>query len=199
MAVFTPVNLDDLNSWLSQFLLDKATGIKGILSGIKNRNFFINTETGEYVVTVFEKLTFKQLPFYLELMPHLAHRDIAVPTPIANKDGAIINVLHGKPAAIVSKLAGESQMSPGRLHCREVGETLAKMHLAAQDFPIYQPNLRGMSWWRDTTMVMLPFLSAETQQLMRTEMVFQEKFAASQPYQNLPNGPVYADLFRNNV
>ena len=199
MAVFTPVSLEDLSHWLAQFPLGKALAIDGISSGIENSNFFITTEAGEYVLTVFEKLTFEQLPFYLELMRHLAQRGVAVPAPIANRQGAIINALHGKPAAIVSKLAGASQMSPAPVHCREVGAMLAKMHLAARDFSIRQPNLRGLSWWRETTPIVLPFLSEETGQLLRTEMQFQEAFAASESYQNLPNGPVHADLFRNNV
>ena len=199
MAVFTPVSLDDLNQWISQFPLGKALAIKGISSGIENSNFFINTEAGEYVLTVFEKLTFEQLPFYLELMRHLAERGIAVPAPIANKDGAIINALHGKPAAIVSKLSGESQMSPRPMHCREVGAMLARMHLAAQDFSIVQPNLRGLAWWRDTAPLVLPFLPDEIKQLLRSEIKFQEDFAATATYQNLRNGPVHADLFRNNV
>jgi len=199
MAVFTPVSLDDLNHWLPQFPLGKAFSIEGISSGIENSNFFIKTEAGEYVLTVFEKLTFEQLPFYLELMRHLAQRGVAVPAPIANQHGAIINPLHGKPAAIVSKLSGESQLSPEPLHCCEVGAMLAKMHLAAQDFSIRQPNLRGLSWWRETTPVVLPFLPDETRQLLLSEMQFQEAFAASETYRNLPNGPVHADLFRNNV
>ncbi|MGS0743001.1 homoserine kinase [Glaciimonas sp. GG7] len=199
MAVFTPVSLDDLNNWLPQFPLGKATAIKGISSGIENSNFFIYTEAGEYVLTIFEQLTFEQLPFYLELMRHLAQRGVAVPAPIANREGAILNALHGKPAAIVSKLDGESQMSPGPAHCHEVGAMLAKMHLAAQDFAIVQPNLRGLSWWRETTPRVLPFLPEETRQLLDAEMQFQETFAASQTYKNLPSGPVHADLFRNNV
>ena len=199
MAVFTPVSLDDLSQWLSQFPLGKALAIKGISSGIENSNFFINTEAGEYVLTVFEKLTFEQLPFYLELMRHLAQRGVAVPAPIANQHGALINALHGKPAAIVSKLRGESEMSPGPVHCREVGAMLAKMHLAAQDFPIYQPNLRGLAWWRETAPVVLPFLPEEIKQLLGSEIKFQEDFAATAAYQSLSKGPVHADLFRNNV
>ncbi|KAF3997368.1 homoserine kinase [Glaciimonas immobilis] len=199
MAVFTPVSLDDLTQWLSQFPLGKALAIKGISSGIENSNFFIDTEAGEYVLTVFEKLSFEQLPFYLELMRHLAQRGVAVPAPIANADGSIINALHGKPAAIVSKLAGESQMSPGPVHCYAVGEMLAKMHLAARDFAIKQPNLRGLSWWRETAPVVLPFLPEEIQQLLRAELQFQEDFAETETFNNLPNGPVHADLFRNNV
>ena len=199
MAVFTPVTLDDLSQWIPPFSLGKALAIRGISSGIENSNFFINTERGEYVLTVFENLTFEQLPFYLELMRHLAQRGVLVPEPIANQEGRIINPLHGKPAAIVTKLAGDCQLAPAAVHCSEVGAMLAKMHLAAQDFPMRQPNLRCLPWWRETAPVVLPYLAADEQQLLHDEMAFQQAFAASNTYIQLPNGPVHADLFRNNV
>jgi homoserine kinase type II len=199
MAVFTPVSLDDLTHWITQFPLGKALAVKGISSGIENSNFFITTETGEYVLTVFEKLTFEQLPFYLHLMRHLAERGVSVPAPIANRDGAIINTLHGKPASVVTKLEGACQMSPAPAHCAAVGAMLARMHLAAEDFSIRQPNLRGLDWWNETTPVVLPYLSGDSQHLLRAEMHFQEAFAASETYRQLRRGPIHADLFRNNV
>lgn len=199
MAVFTPVSLDDLSSWITQFPLGKALAIKGISSGIENSNFFITTEAGEYVLTIFENLSFEQLPFYLHLMRHLAERDVLVPAPVANLQGEIINALHGKPASIVTKLEGTSQMAPAPVHCAAVGAMLAKLHLAAQDFPIVQPNLRGLAWWTENAPVVLPHLSDANQQLLRTEMDFQQAFAASATYHQLPRGPIHADLFRNNV
>lgn len=199
MAVFTPVSLDDLTDWLTQFPLGKPLAVKGISSGIENSNFFITTEAGEFVLTIFEKLTFEQLPFYLHLMRHLAERGVLVPAPVANKHGEILHALHDKPASIVTKLEGRSQMTPQPLHCAEVGTMLAKMHLAAADFPIRQPNLRGLEWWRVTAPVVLPYLDADAQELLRNEMHFQETFAASQTYQELAHGPIHADLFRNNV
>ncbi len=199
MAVFTPVTLDDLSQWIPPFSLGKALAIRGISSGIENSNFFINTERGEYVLTVFENLTFEQLPFYLELMRHLAQRGVLVPEPIANQEGRIINPLHGKPAAIVTKLAGDCQLAPAAVHCSAVGAMLAKMHLAAQDFPMHQPNLRCLPWWRETAPVVLPYLTADQQQLLHDEMAFQQAFTASNTYLQLPNGPIHADLFRNNV
>jgi homoserine kinase type II len=199
MAVFTPVSLDDLSHWLLQFPLGKALAIKGIASGIENSNFFITTESGEYVLTVFENLSFEQLPFYLHLMRHLAERGVLVPAPIANRNGEILNTLHGKPASIVTKLEGAHQLDPQPVHCAAVGAMLAKMHLAAQDFPIKQPNLRGLDWWNETTPVVLPYLSDANQHLLRAEMHFQETFASSQVYHQLARGPVHADLFRNNV
>ena len=199
MAVFTPVSLNDLRTWITQFPLGQAHGIKGIASGIENSNFFIDTDGGEFVLTVFENLRFEQLPFYLHLMRHLAERGVAVPAPIANSAGEIIHRLHGKPASIVSKLAGASQMSPAPLHCAAVGAMLAKMHLAAADFTLHQDNLRALPWWRTTTPLVLPYLSADTAQLLRDEMAFQESFAATESCRSLPKGPVHADLFRNNV
>jgi homoserine kinase type II len=199
MAVFTSVSMADLDLWITQFPLGKPISILGISSGIENSNFFLNTETGEYVLTVFENLNFEQLPFYLNLMRQLAERNVLVPAPIANLRGEILNTLHGKPAAIVTKLHGSCQMNPGAVHCAEVGAMLAKMHLAADDFPIRQPNLRGMEWWRASTPVVLPFMSDTEQHLLRAEMQFQEAFATSETYQRLPRGPIHADLFRNNV
>ncbi len=203
MAVFTAVTLDDLTQWMEQFPLGQAVALQGIASGIENSNFFLTTERGaqrqEYVLTVFENLDFDQLPFYVHLMRHLAERDIPVPAPVANAEGELVVALHGKPAAIVSKLEGSSQMDPRPAHCAEVGALLARMHLAALDFPLHQPNLRALDWWQATMPQVLPYLSPENAGLLQTEVAFQTAFAASETYAQLQRGPVHADLFRNNV
>ena len=199
MAVFTPVTLDDVAPWITQFPLGKAVALKGIASGIENSNFFLTTERGEYVLTLFENLSVEQLPFYLRLMDHLATRGVLVPAPIANDNGDLCVPLHGKPAAIVSKLDGSSQMAPQAVHCAAVGDMLARLHLAGADFPLHQPNLRGLDWWQSTTPQILPLLDAGKAALLSGELVFQTAFAASATYAALPQGPVHADLFRNNV
>ncbi len=199
MAVFTPVSLEEVIPWAEQFPVGRIHSLEGISSGIENSNFFLSTERGEFVLTIFEKLSFEQLPFYLNLMRHLAERDVRVPAPLQSNQGELVAALHGKPAAIVTRLNGQWQPAPGPVHCGEVGCMLAKMHLAARDFPLYQPNLRGLEWWRETAPQVLPFLSEENQQLLRDEMHFQETFSASASYHALPKGPVHADLFRNNV
>jgi homoserine kinase type II len=199
MAVFTPVSMADLSVWITQFPLGQAIAIKGISSGIENSNFFIRTDAGEYVMTIFENLSFEQLPFYLHLMDHLARRGIPVPAPVANNDGQLVTALHGKPAAIVSKLTGDSELHPSAAHCAEVGEMLAKMHLAGQDFELHQENLRGLSWWKETTPRVMDFLDINQRELLESELATQESYAASASYQQLPRGPIHADLFRNNV
>ena len=199
MAVFTPVSLDDLIEWIKPFPLGQVLAIKGISAGIENSNFFINTEAGEYVLTIFENLNFEQLPFYLHLMRHLAQRGILVPEPIPNQRGDILHSLHGKPASIVSKLEGDWQVQPQPVHCAAVGSMLAKMHLAGRDFPMHQPNLRSIDWWNQTTPLVLPHMSQSNQHLLMAEMHFQQAFFGSDLFEQLPKGPIHADLFRNNV
>jgi homoserine kinase type II len=199
MAVFTPVSLDDLTDWITQFDLGKPLAVRGISAGIENSNAFLTTETGEYVLTIFEKLTFEQLPFYLELMRHLADRAVPVPAPVANRRGAILHALHGKPCAIVARLAGASQLEPDVVHCAAVGATLAGMHVAGLDFPLHQPNPRGLDWWRTTAPAVLPCLPPDARRLLRAEIGTQEAFANSATCRQLPRGPVHADLFRDNV
>jgi len=199
MAVFTPVSLEDVTQWITQFPLGKALGLKGISSGIENSNFFLTTERGEYVLTIFENLSFEQLPFYLNLMRHLAERGVLVPAPVANDKGELITALHGKPASIVTKLEGSSQMDPQPVHCAEVGAMLAKMHLAGLDYKLQQPNLRGLEWWHETTPLVLPYIPEDKAQLLKSEVHYQETFAACDHYKQLQVGPVHADLFRNNV
>jgi homoserine kinase type II len=199
MAVFTAVTLDDLTQWIKQFPLGQALAIEGIASGIENSNFFLTTERGEYVLTIFENLGFEQLPFYVQLMRHLAQRGIPVPDPVPNQRGELVVPLQGKPAVIVSRLHGASQMDPKPVHCAEAGAMLAKMHLAARDFPLQQPNLRGLGWWLTAAPQVLPFLSSDNAGLLSSEIAFQQEFEATSTYRAMPRGPVHADLFRNNV
>ncbi|MCC2971404.1 homoserine kinase [Massilia sp. IC2-476] len=199
MAVFTAVSLDDLSQWIKQFPLGRALALDGISSGIDNSNFFLTTERGEFVLTIFENLGFEQLPFYVQLMRHLAGRGIPVPAPVPTIEGELVVALHGKPAIIVSRLSGASQLDPQPVHCAEVGTMLARMHLAGQAFPLVQPNLRGLDWIRATAPTVLPLISEAEAALLRSEVAYQGEFAGSVTYAALQRGPVHADLFRNNV
>jgi homoserine kinase type II len=151
------------------------------------------------VLTLFESLSFTQLPFYLRLMKHLAQRGILVPNPSANARGELVFELQGKPTAVVNRLRGQSELAPGSEHCAAVGATLARMHLAGRDFAMTQPNLRGLTWWNETVPVVLPELSAAQATLIQSELAFQNDVAASSAYAALPRGPIHADLFRDNV
>ena len=199
MAVFTPVTQEQAALLMAQLGLGELTDLRGIEGGIENTNYFATTDLGEYVLTLFERLNHEQLPFYLFLMKHLAEKGIPVPNPAANQDGDILHTLCDKPAAVVNRLLGQSQLDPDAVHCAEVGAMLARMHLAGEDYNRSQPNLRGLAWWNDTVPVVLPFLDEGQARLLQSELAYQNHIAQGAAYQALPKGPVHADLFRDNV
>lgn len=199
MAVFTPVSDSDAQHLLSRYSLGELVSLRGITAGIENTNYFLTTTRGEYVLTIFEVLTFEQLPFYIELMHHLAEQGIPVPEPQTDCDGLRIGKLHGKPCAIVTRLNGGYEPDPSARHCALAGETLARTHLAGQSFGIRQPNLRGLAWWQATIPQVLPFLNNQQAELIQAVLREQTEFAQTSTYQQLPSGPAHCDLFRDNV
>ena len=212
MAVFTEVSFEEASAFFQSLGLGELVSLKGCAGGIENTNYFADTADGRWVLTLFERLSFEQLPFYLHLMKHLAQRGIPVPDPQASPivavkkgkaevmaGGEILHRLCGKPAAVVNRLRGASELTPSAHHCAAVGEMLARMHLAGQDFGMRQPNLRGLAWWNETIPVVLPFLDGPQKALILGELAFQNHVAAQAAYRSLPRGPVHADLFRDNV
>jgi homoserine kinase type II len=195
MAVFTPVSRDELSLWLKNFSIGTLTGFEGIATGIENTNYFVATSHARYVLTLFEKLTRAELPFYLNLMSHLARHGIPCPAPIADHGNRLLGELNGKPAAIVTCLSGRSELSPTPEHCAALGAMLAEMHLAGQSFGMRLENPRGPKWWRATAPQVMPFLDAARRKLLGDELAFQ----ASHRLDALPRGVVHADLFRDNV
>jgi homoserine kinase type II len=199
MAVFTAVTASQLADWLHDYELGEAVDFRGIASGIENSNFFLTTTRGDYVLTIFENLSAAQLPFYLDLMRHLASHAVPVPDPMRRRDGALFGALNGKPAAIVTKLDGAPELAPGPQHCIEVGQMLARLHLAGRDFPTRQPNFRSLAWWQENVPALLPFLSDDQRTLVQSELDHQTAFFTSRDYAQLPEGPCHCDLFRDNV
>ena len=203
MAVYTEVSNKEARDLLRQLKLGELTSLKGCSGGIENTNYFASTELDgqvhDYVLTLFERLSFEQLPFYLRLMKHLAQHGIAVPEPMANAKGALVFDVKGKPAAVVNKLRGKSELAPTPEHCAQVGAMLARMHLAGRDFELRQPNLRALDWWNDTVPVVLPYLNDAQKALITQELAYQNHVAAQSRYAALPRGPIHADLFRDNV
>ena len=199
MAVFTEVSESKAQELLTQLQLGDLLDLQGIQGGIENTNYFLTSSVGTYVLTLFERLTHQQLPFYLHLMKHLAHHGFPVPDPVANSDGDILLTVEGKPAAVVNRLLGRSELAPTPRHCHAVGDTLARMHLAGKDYNRHQSNLRGLTWWNETVPVVLPFLNTSQSSLIQSELAFQNHVANSSAYAALPCGPVHADLFRDNV
>ena len=199
MAVFTALTRAEAASFLTQFTIGEVVDLQGISAGIENTNFFLTTTQGRYVLTIFERLTFKQLPFYLELMRHLARRGLPVPAPQENRSGALLSEIKGKPAAIVTRLDGKAVIHPTVQQCALVGSVLAKMHIAGADFPLFQPHLRGIGWWKESVPKLEPHIPGELFHRLADELVYQDSFFRSSRFERLPAGPIHADLFRDNV
>ncbi len=195
MSVYTTVTPEQLSAWLRNYSIGSLVELKGILSGIENTNYFVTTTHARYVLTLFEKLTRKELPFYLDLMAHLTNHGLPAPKPIANLQNRFLGELNGKPAAIVTCLPGVPLMNPGPRHCTIVGELLADMHLSGQTYKGTLENLRCAKWWTAVAPKLYKFLSPEDAELLRTEIEFQ----AGHSRKGLPRGAVHADLFRDNV
>jgi homoserine kinase type II len=199
MAVYTEVSREQAHTLMLDLGLGEVSDLQGCKGGIENTNYFVDTAQGRYVLTLFERLTHEQLPFYLYLMKHLAQRGIPVPGPQADKSGDILLNLAGKPACVVNCLRGASELVPTAAHCATVGATLARMHMAGRDYARAQPNLRSLPWWNETVPVVLPYLSEAQAQLIKSELAYQNHIAKSSAYAAMPRGPVHADLFRDNV
>ncbi len=199
MAVYTEVAPSDADALLRRLGLGALTDLRGIRSGIENTNYYATTAQGQWVLTLFERLPREQLPYYLELMRHLAAHGIPVPAPQADEAGSLVHTLSGKPAAVVTRLPGSHRLAPGALHAEQVGAMLARMHRAGADFPLHQPHLRGLSWWQQTVPVVLPHVPVEVAGLLQSELEFQRHLAESPAGAALPRGAIHADLFRDNV
>ncbi|RWP26151.1 homoserine kinase [Mesorhizobium sp.] len=199
MAVYTELSPNEVATFFQALGLGQPNSVRGSASGIENTNYFVDTEAGEYVLTLFERLTFEQLPFYLHLMKHLAARRMPVPDPVANVRGEILHTLKGRPAVIVNRLPGESVTASTESHCRAVGEILARMHVTGSDYPRRQANPRGLEWWNEVVPVVGRCVSEGQRSLLTSELAFQNQIAVSSTYEELPSGPVHADLFRDNV
>ena len=195
MAVFTSVSEAELTAWLGDYSLGQLVELQGIASGIENTNYFVTTSNGRFVLTLFEILSADELPFYLNLMAHLARHGIPCPNPVANRSNQFLGKLKGKPACIVSRLRGKSTAAPNNEQCAAVGAMLAQMHIAGQGFSQIMPNPRGATWRAETALQVQPFLDAQQAALLDSEVALH----AQQNYSQLLQGVIHADLFRDNV
>ncbi len=199
MAVYTEVTDEDVAAFLREYDLGEVVSLKGIAEGVENSNFLLSTTAGTYILTLYEKRVAREdLPYFVNLMEHLAERGIRCPTPIRGRDGEALRELCGRPAAIVTFLEG---LWPKRIkprHCEQLGAELARMHLAGLDFPMYRPNNLSVEGWRGLVEAcgaradeVEPGLAGE---LAREIAVLEQAWP-----RDLPEGVIHADLFPDNV
>jgi homoserine kinase type II len=195
MSVFTKVTHAELAAFLARYPVEELVGFQGIGEGVENTNYYVDTADGRWVLTLFERLNYADLPFFLGLMSHLAERGIPCPRPLPAKSGETLTSLNGKPAAIVNRLHGQSELFVSAVQCAAVGALLADMHLAGQSYAGRCENARGAAWRRATAAELLPVVDREIANLIRDELDAQGALDLAR----LPRGVIHADLFKDNV
>jgi homoserine kinase type II len=207
MAVYTEIDETQLNALLQRYKLGCALSVKGIAEGVENSNYLLGTETGSYILTLYERRVKRDdLPYFLGLMDHLAAKGLACPTPIHDRDGNLLNEVAGRPCAIISFLNGVWPKKPTAKQCQELGAATARLHLAGKDFPLHRPNALSVDGWAklvtdceakaDSVMPGLAHEIAREYDALKAAWPETPGRAGDRP---LPHGVIHADLFPDNV
>ena len=195
MSVYTTVSQQQLKDFLALYPLGNLISFKGIKDGIENTNYKVTTTQGNFILTIFESLTAKELPCYLLLLNYLAQIDFPAPNPQKSEKGQYLSTLIGKPAALFNCLSGYSIENPSHSQCEEVGAYLAKLHLCSDKHDFQKPNSKNLAGCQSVFNKIRSSLSKDEIRLLISELSFQ----ASYSFPVLPQGLIHADLFKDNV
>ncbi len=195
MSVYTTISESELVEFLSHYSIGTLQSYEGIQAGIENTNYFVTTTTGEFVLTIFEQLTWEELPYFLDIMAFLAEHEVPSAHPVADEQGTYLRHLKQKPAALVERLKGRGIDHPNPTQCAELGSALGRMHAMAHNFNGERENPRGIHWCQETIKQLNEKLSPEEQILLQQELDYQAQFQRNA----LPQGVIHADLFRDNA
>lgn len=199
MAVYTDVSDEELAALLADYPLGRALAFKGIAEGVENSNFLLEAEAGRFILTIFEKRVARHdLPFFMDVMERLAARGSPAPRPMRTLAGETLSTVRGKPAAIVSFLNGVSPRRPNAAQCRAVGEALATMHLALENFEPARENALSVDAWGPLVRPRLSRAEGLRPGLAATLEADLAALESSWPA-DLPRGVIHADLFPDNV
>ena len=199
MAVYTEVDDTILAEFLSRYDIGTVVSFAGIAEGVENSNYLLRTTKAHYILTLYEKrVNADDLPFFVELMEHLASKGMNCPLPVAAKDGSVLSEIMGRPCAIFTFLDGTSSRYPNRAKCRNLGAALAQLHINAEGVSRSRPNALGPDSWKP----LLDSVGKRTNELGEDMLARVEKrleqITGNWP-KDLPRGIIHADLFPNNV
>src|SRR5712691_10581595 len=199
MAAYTEIGDDELRAFTALYDIGEVLSCKGIAEGVENSNYLVTTERGNFILTLYEKrVSPRDLPFFIALMEHLARQGVACPTPVRGRDGIALRELCGRPAAIVTFLAGMWPRRIQPLHCAAVGRALAQLHLAVASFAMARPNDLWVTGWR-RLFTSCDRRADEVQPGLAAELAAELGLLGSVWPSDLPAGVIHADLFPDNV
>jgi len=199
MAVYTDVSDEELQQFLGGYDIGALLAYKGIAEGVENSNFLLHTTAGFFILTLYEKrVAAGDLPFFLNLIEHLAARGLTCPQPVRGRGGEALGRLVNRPAAIFTFLDGMWIRRPNVAHCGAVGEALARLHLAGADFAMTRRNSLSIEGWRslfDAAGVRADTVQRGLCAAIGSELAWLER----EWPRDLPQGVIHADLFPDNV
>lgn len=202
MAVYTTFSREALNTFLSAYDIGEAVSCDAIAEGVENSNYLLRTTGGRFILTLYERrVNEAELPWFLDLMHHLADHDIVCPTPVATRAGSPLSRLADRPAAITTFLDGRPVSSVGVAEAEALGAALARLHLAGADFTAVRPNTLGPDAWAallagcdGAADAPFPGLLAEVGAAVAGVVAGWPSLGDA-----LPAGQIHADLFPDNV
>ncbi len=204
MAVYTQVPAEALAEFLELYDVGTLLAAKGIAEGVENSNYLVDTTGADgkgarFILTLYEKrVDVADLPFFMDLLDHLAKQGCLVPRFIADRDGQMLQTLCGRPAALIEFLTGVSVTQPNAAQAKATGAALGQLHRAAEGFAGERANSLGPDGWHrlveacgDGLDTIRPGLAARA----RDELAFID---ARWPVA-LERCVIHADLFPDNV
>lgn len=199
MSVYTHLEHEELVEFLNPYDLGQLIGFEGISAGIENTNYFIDTRKDgvqtRYVLTIFEKNQFDEMPYFINLMGFLSDAGIPTAKPIVTRTGQNLLTLKNKPAVVVACLKGADTSTPNTHQIEQIARAMADMHIKGADYPAHRDNCRSFNWWADALKQLEGTASAEDIALAQSEINTQAKLDRTQ----LPSGVIHADLFKDNA
>lgn len=199
MAVYTEVSFEDLETFLAAYDLGTPHVFKGIAEGVSNSNYYLQTDKGAFILTLYEKrIEVEDLPFFLTLMEHLARAGLPCPTPVHARSGALTGTLNGRSAAILTFLDGLSLKRPTAEHCAAAGRALAELHAAGAPFAGRRDNALGPQGWRKLAQDCEAHADGMVDGLKGLIDEELRDLSARWP-SALPKGIIHADFFPDNV
>ena len=204
MAVYTHLGAEDLARLIAQYDVGELVSAKGIAEGVSNSNWLVET-TGKdgtgarFILTLYERrIDYADLPYFLDLLDHLAARGCPVPRTMHDRDGASFRMVEGKAAALIEFLPGVSPTRPTAAQAASVGAVLAQLHLAARDFPRSRANAMDFA----ASAAILETCGPQRLATIHPDlpaMLDHARAAAALDLAALPQSQTHTDLFPDNV
>ena len=199
MAVYTKLSDNTLKEFFYKYNLGKLLTYQEIKEGIENTNYFIQTQKGKFILTLYEKrIEEKDLPFFISLMRNLFDKNFPSPEPIINKNGSYISEVSGKKSAVVSFLDGESKKNLSPENCHDVGIYAAKLHSITKGLSGKRQNKLSVNSWRNIFNKVKKDCSkihSNLPSIIESNLdIIEKKWP-----KNIPSGIIHADLFPDNI